>query len=268
MDNAVEMRHVCVRRGGREILNRVSWSVDEGQRWVVFGPNGAGKTTLIRLLAGRMCPDEGKIGVLGEDLGQTDPAQIRSLVGLSSADRDAKFPSPMSVLDAVRTAAYGVSVSFRESYAAQDDSRAMRLLADLGISHLARRTFSSLSSGEKKRVGIARALMPNPEILILDEPAAGLDLGGREQLLRSLEELARSQSAPVMVLVTHHAEEIPPGFTHALLLRGGQVFACGPLESVFTSERISSLFGMDLEISRHGGRFSVSARNTENMPGR
>lgn len=259
MRDVLELKDVIVRRNGRNILNRVNWRVNEGERWVVLGPNGAGKTTSIQLAAGRMFPSSGEVRVVGETLGHVDVNQLRPLVGLASASLDQRIPAGQHVLDVVRTAAYGQLARWREVYEDEDTQRARELMRELGVDDLADRVFQSISSGEMKRVGIARALMPNPEVLILDEPASGLDLGGRESLLKTLSGLAQQTYAPVLVLVTHHVEEIPEGFTHALILREGEVFAAGPIESTITSENLSEVFGLPLEVSSDHGRYAARA---------
>lgn len=261
MGDVLDVSDVVVRRGGRNIIDGVDWSVNEGQRWVVLGPNGAGKTTLIRLVSGRLHPTEGTVAIIGETLGKVDVAELHPLVGLASSALDERINDRERVLDVVRTGAYGVIGKWREEYEDLDDDRALELLDMLGVKDLADSHWGTLSSGEKKRVGIARALMPDPEILILDEPASGLDLGGRENLLASLSDLANAQYAPVMVLVTHHVEDIPHGFTHGLLLKDGKVAAEGELDEVMTSETLSSVFGVDVKVALDEGRYSArSAR--------
>lgn len=259
MGNVVSAQGVSVRRGGNDIVSDVSWRVNEGEHWVILGPNGAGKTTLAQVVSGRMHPTRGIVEILGERLGRVDVAQLRPLVGLSSAAVDAKIPPAERVLDVVRTAAYGMSGTWRERYTAHDTQRAYQLLAGLGMQGIEDRAFSSLSTGEKKRAGIARALMSNPEVLVLDEPASGLDLGGRENLLVTLTHLVNSPYAPVLLMVTHHVEEIPQGFTHALLMDHGRVFAQGEIESVITSENLSELFGLPIVVESKEGRFSARA---------
>ncbi|MGO1592291.1 MAG: ABC transporter ATP-binding protein [Ancrocorticia sp.] len=259
MRDVLELKDATVKRGGRNILEQVNWRVNEGERWVVLGPNGAGKTTSIQLAAGRMYPSSGEVRIVGETLGHVDVNQLRPLVGLASASLDAKIPSGQRVIDVVRTAAYGQLARWREVYEEEDSARAQELLEGLGVGGLAGRLFTTISSGESKRVGIARALMPNPEVLILDEPTSGLDLGGRESLLQTLSGLAHQAYAPVLVLVTHHVEEIPEGFTHALLLREGKVFAAGPIDETITSENMSRLFGLSLAIESSQGRYAARA---------
>ncbi len=255
----LQLRDVTIRRGATTILDAVSWSVAEGDRWVVLGPNGAGKTTLLQVASGRMHPTSGTAEVLGKRLGAVDVFELRPRVGVASAALADRIPGGERVLDVVLTAAYGTTGRWRERYEALDHERAHTLLEVFGVGQLAERTFGTLSSGERKRVQIARALMTDPELLLLDEPAAGLDLGGREELLGALTELARDQRSPVLVLVTHHVEEIPAGFTHGLLLQGGRVQAAGPLADVITPQHLSEAFGMELVVERHGERWSARA---------
>jgi iron complex transport system ATP-binding protein len=256
----LDLQDVTLRRGTTTILDSVSWRVAEGERWVVLGPNGAGKTTLLQIASARMHPTRGTATVLGARLGAVDVFELRPRIGVASAALAERIHPSERVLDVVLTAAYGMTGRWREEYEALDHERARVLLDVFGVAHLADRTFGTLSEGERKRTQIARALMTDPELLLLDEPAAGLDLGGREELLGALTELARDRRSPVMVLVTHHVEEVPAGFTHALLLRGGQVASAGPLEEVLTPEHLSAAFGLDLEVERHGERWSARAR--------
>lgn len=260
MGDVLEVNDVVVRRGGRRIVDKIDWSVNEGERWVVLGPNGAGKTTLVRLVSGRMHPTSGTVTIIGEELGHTDLSELYPLVGLSSSALDQRINDAETVLNVVRSAAYGVVGTWNERYEDQDDARALDLLEVLGVRRLAERTWGTLSSGERKRVGIARALMPDPEVLILDEPASGLDLGGREHLLSALSQLAGGAYAPVMVLVTHHVEDIPEGFTHGLLLKDGKVAAAGELSHVMTSETLSDVFDVELEVTLEGGRYTARAK--------
>ncbi len=260
MGDVLQVSNVVVRRGGRHIIDGIDWSVNEGERWVVLGPNGAGKTTLIRLISGRMHPTSGKVTIIGEQLGHTDVSELYPLVGLASSALDQRINDAETVLNVVRSAAYGLMGMWKEPYEEVDDERALGLLETLGVAELAEQRWGTLSSGERKRVGIARALMPDPEVLVLDEPASGLDLGGREQLLTSLSQLAGGIYAPVIVLVTHHVEDIPQGFTHGLLLKDGKVAAAGELEEVMTSQTLSSIFGVDVELKLDEGRYTARAK--------
>lgn len=250
---------VTVRRGGREILSHLTWEVGDGERWVVLGRNGAGKTTVVQLASARMHPTSGAVEILEERLGAVDIFELRPRLGLASAALAEAIPADERVLDVVLTASYGVTGRWRESYEDLDTDRATALLAAFGMSSMLERSYGTLSEGERKRTQIARALMTDPELLLLDEPAAGLDLGGREELVAALSELAADDRSPVLVLVTHHVEEIPPHFTHVLLLRDGAVQAAGPLAQVLTAENLTATFGVDLTVSEQDGRWSARA---------
>jgi iron complex transport system ATP-binding protein len=256
----LKLRGVSVRRETSLLLRNVDWTAHEDERWIVIGPNGAGKTTLLQVAATILYPTEGTVEVLGERLGDVDVFELRPRIGLTSASLAERVPSGEKVIDLVLTASYAILGRWKEEYESSDVTRAVELLDALGCAHLIRRRFSTLSEGERKRVQIARAMMPDPEILLLDEPAAGLDLGGREDLLRRLSTLANNPNAPMMVLVTHHVEEVPDGFTHAMLLRRGAVLAAGPIEDVFTAKNLSRCFGVPLEIERHEKRWRAWAR--------
>src|SRR5690606_15827231 len=260
MTSVLDLRGVSLRRGTTTILDGIDWHVADGERWVVLGRNGAGKTTLLQIAAGRMHPSAGTADVLGERLGRVDVFELRPRVGLSSAALADRIPGGEQVRDVVLTAAYGMTGRWREQYAELDLERAQDLLEAFDVARFAERTFSTLSEGERKRVQIARALMPDPELLLLDEPAAGLDLGAREDLVARLGTLANDPTAPTMVMVTHHVEEIPDGFTHALLLRRGSVVAQGKVEEVVTDEHLTACFGLPLRVERQGGRWYARAR--------
>jgi iron complex transport system ATP-binding protein len=260
MSDVLELAGVTVVRDGSTLLDSVDWSVSEGERWVILGPNGAGKTTLLQIAAARMHPTAGVAGVLGEVLGTVDVFELRPRIGLASASLSERLPGRERVADVVVTASYGVTGRWHEAYDELDHERAAELLRVLGVDHLADRTFGTLSEGERKRVQIARALMTDPELMLLDEPFAGLDLGGREDLVRRLGDIAADIYAPALVLVTHHVEEIPPGFTDVLLLRQGRVVAAGPLEITLTQENLEATFGLPLVLERHSDRWSARAR--------
>ena len=260
MDVVLNLKDVSLRRGAKTILDRVSWTVSDGERWVVLGRNGAGKTTMLQIAAGRMHPSSGTAEVLGERLGAVDVFELRPRIGVTSAALADRIPGSERVIDVVLTAAYGMTGRWREQYEALDHERARTLLDVFGVADLAERTFGTLSEGERKRTQIARALMTDPELLLLDEPAAGLDLGGREELLAALAELARDRRSPVLVLVTHHVEEIPAGFTHGMLLKDGAVHIAGPLAEVLTAHHLSEAFGLDLVVERHGERWTARGR--------
>jgi iron complex transport system ATP-binding protein len=260
MAGVIELAGVSVVRGGQTLLDDVSWVVEEDERWVVLGPNGAGKTTLLQIVGAQMHPTSGVAGVLDEVLGATDVFDLRPRIGFTSAAIADRIPRAERVHDVVVSASYAVLGRWRERYDDLDHERATALLRELGIAHLVDRTFGTLSEGERKRVQIARALMADPELLLLDEPAAGLDLGGREDLVDTLSVLAYEETAPATVLVSHHVEEIPPGFTHLMLLRGGSVVAAGPLESTLTEQALSETFAMHLRLSESDGRWHARRR--------
>lgn len=261
MASVLKLNRVTVSRGNKNILDTINWTVQDGERWVVLGPNGAGKTTLLSIAAARLHPTAGEVDILDEILGAVDVFELRPRIGISSAPVAAQIPANETVLNVVITAAYGVAGRWNEEYDSFDDNQGKALLNDWGIGHLADRTFGSLSEGEKKRALIARALMTDPEMLILDEPGAGMDIAGREDLVARLTNLALDPGAPATILVTHHLEEIPAGFTHALLLRDGKVVAAGPIEDTITTENVSATYGLDLDLTTHSnGRFSAFAR--------
>lgn len=255
MVEVLSFREVTVVRGGRPIVDRLNWQVSEDQRWVVLGPNGAGKTTLLQLAAAQLHPTSGQVHVLGEALGAVDVFDLRPRIGLASASLAERIPADELVRDVVVTAAWAVTGRWHESYEDTDTSRALGVLDLVGVSGLADRSFGTLSEGERKRVQIARALMTDPELLLLDEPAAGLDLGAREDLVTRLAGIATDRWAPVQVLVTHHVEEIPAGFTHVLLLREGRVVAAGPIREVLTGRMLSETFGTRLRSGRVRDRY-------------
>ncbi|HEY9408283.1 MAG TPA: ABC transporter ATP-binding protein [Jiangellaceae bacterium] len=259
MSDVLEFADVTLVRSASKLLDDVTWSVADGERWVILGPNGAGKTTLLQIAATQMHPTSGYAAVLGEMLGTVDVFELRPRIGLTSAALAERIPRGESVLDVVRTAAYGVLGRWRESYEDLDDDRARELLDRLGIGHLAGRTFGTLSEGERKRSQIARALMSDPELLLLDEPTAGLDLGGRETLVATMGAIASDPASPAMVLVTHHVEEIPPGFGHVLLLNGGRVVAAGPIHDTLTADNLAACFGLPLSVSHDNGRWIARA---------
>jgi iron complex transport system ATP-binding protein len=226
---------------------------------VVVGANGAGKSTLLQVLAGSLRPSTGAVTMLDEPLEEADLDELLPRIGWASAALADLIPARELVLDVVLTAAQGSLRRGAERYDRADVDRAVALLAQVGCRLLSQRSFGSLSEGERKRVQLARAVMTDPEILLLDEPAAGLDLGGREALLRLLSRLAGDSDAPVQVLVSHHVEEIPEGFTHALLLREGAVVAAGRIASTLTSSNLSATFGLPLRVLAHRGRWTARA---------
>ncbi|CAN5332533.1 ABC transporter ATP-binding protein [soil metagenome] len=261
MDPVLELADVSVRRDGATLIEGVHWTVEEDERWVVLGPNGAGKTTLLQVVSAQIHPTSGVAGILGEVLGTTDVFDLRPRIGLTSAALGERIPRDERVHDVVVSASYAVIGRWRERYEELDHLRADELLTEMGVAHLSERTFGTLSEGERKRVQIARALMTDPELLLLDEPAAGLDLGGREDLVSILSVLAMDETAPATVLVSHHVEEIPPGFTHVLLMRAGRVVAAGPLDHVMSEAVVSTTFGMPLQLSHEDGRWAARRRH-------
>jgi len=254
-DIVIEMAGVSVVRGSTTLLDNLSWTVELDERWVILGPNGAGKTTLLQLAAALLHPTSGAIGLLGEPLGLTDVFELRPRIGFASAAVAVRVRPEEVVRDLVVSAGYAVLGRWRERYEATDLDRATHLLDLMGVAGLADRPFGTLSEGERKRVQIARALMPDPEMLLLDEPAAGLDLGGREDLLARLSAIAEDADAPTLIMVTHHVEEIPAAFSHAMLLRAGAVVAAGLIRDVVTSANLSDTFGLPLRLTRSGDRY-------------
>ena len=257
MTSVLHLDDVSLHRGSHQILSHVSWSVDEGQHWVLLGANGAGKTTIARIASARLFPSSGTVDVLSERLGRVDVSELHPRIGLLSSALAADVQNGEKVLGVVLSASYGRIGRWREEYDDFDLERAHALLGALGAAHLVDRSWGTLSSGERKRVELARALMPDPEMLFLDEPASGLDLASREQLLAALTEIISSPDSPSMVLVTHHLEEIPEGFTHALTLREGKVVGSGPLQEVLTADTINTTFGMPLEVTYDRGRYAA-----------
>jgi iron complex transport system ATP-binding protein len=260
MGDVLDLIGVTVVRDGATLLEDVTWTVREGERWVILGPNGAGKTTLLQIAAARMHPTRGAVDVLGDRLGEVDVFELRPRIGLSSAAFAETLPAGERVEDVVLTAAYAIAGRWNERYDELDHRRSGDLLAAFGVRHLAERTFGTLSEGERKRVQLARSLMTDPELVLLDEPAAGLDLAGRETLVQDLGELAMDRRSPVLVLVTHHVEEIPPGFTHVLLLRRGRIVAAGPIAEALTDDTLSATFDLPLEVTNSGNRWSARLR--------
>jgi iron complex transport system ATP-binding protein len=258
-DAVLSMSGVAVVRDRATLLADVDWTVREGERWVVLGPNGAGKTTLMQVASAALFPSRGRVELLGEVFGAVDLSELRTRVGISSAALGDRIPPHERAMDVVVTASYGVLGRWQETYDAADTERASDLLARVGLRAFADRRFGTLSEGERKRVMLARALMTDPELLLLDEPAAGLDLGAREALLRLLTRLASDSGSPPTVLVTHHPEEIPVGTTHALLLARGRTVAAGPIADVLTGALLSRAFGLPLDVEERDGRYAARA---------
>ncbi|MDA2984886.1 MAG: ABC transporter ATP-binding protein [Actinomycetota bacterium] len=259
MQSLIEMKMVSLYRSGRPVLEKINWSVQEGERWVIIGPNGAGKTSLLSLISTYAFPTSGSLTVLGNAIGKIDSAQLKPRIGIaSSANLDLIEPDER-VIDFVLSSAYGIFGRWNEDYDLWDESRAKALLTVFGIKELAERNFASLSEGERKRSIIARSLMSDPELLLMDEPTAGLDLGAREDLLHRISTFASDPSAPASVIVTHHLEEIPAGSTHILVLDKGKIFAEGKIDQILTSQLLSDLYGIKISLEIREGRFFARA---------
>lgn len=260
MVNVLRFTDVSYLREGRPILDGVNWSVEDSERWVILGPNGAGKTTLMKLATAADYPSQGSVDVLDKRLGRVDIFELRNRLGFVSSATARRIPANELVRDLVLTAAYSVEGRWNEHYDDIDVRQAERILAEWDLGDYADHTFGTLSDGERKRAMIARAVMTDPEVLLLDEPSASLDLGARERLLQMLSGFAQSPSSPTMVMVTHHVEEVPPGFTHVLMLRGGRIQAAGPIADTLTAANLEATFGMPFDLSVTDGRYAAVAR--------
>ena len=258
-NRVLELHQVSVRRADKIILGPIDFAISAGERWVVLGPNGAGKSTLLQILATRIFPTHGRVIVLDKEMGKVDLWELRNRIGICGTLISEDIPYEETVRDVVLTAAYAVLGRWNEAYDLWDESRAVALLTTFGVRDLADRAYGTLSDGEKKRVQISRALMADPELLLLDEPTAGLDLGGREDLLKRFSDFAADPLAPASILVTHHIEEIPAGTTHALILKDGKVAVSGPIAQVITSEHMSAVFDLPMEVRHEGFRFFARA---------
>ena len=260
MKPVLEFNDVTLVRDDRTILNGINWSVSANERWVIVGPNGAGKTSLLKIASAQLHPTSGSASVLGERLGETNVFDIRTRVGFASTAIANRIPNSELVLDAVMTASYAITGRSKEKYDEVDERRAKRVLKEWSLAEYSDRPFGTLSDGEKKRTQIARAVMPDPELLLLDEPVASLDIGSREATIKILGNYASHPAAPAIIMVTHHLEEIPTGFTHALVINNGQIAASGPITSTLTTEKLSQAYGLELEVVLLGGRFAVRAK--------
>lgn len=245
---ALSLQNITVIRDGTRLLGPISWTVAASERWIILGANGSGKSTLLRVASMHLHPSEGTVRLLGEELGRTDVRLLRTRVGYASASLADSFRPTITCRDVVMTAKYAALEPWWHTYTDDDRGRAERLLAERGCAEHADRTFNTLSSGERQRVLLARTLMNEPAVVLLDEPTAALDLSGRELLVRELDGLAMDPSAPAMVLVTHHVEEIPAHFTHVLLMKHGTQVTAGPLESTLTDACLSETFEMPLRV--------------------
>lgn len=250
---------VSVVRDGKAILDNVSWTIDRSERWVIVGPNGAGKTTLLSLLASLLHPSAGTVNVLGETIGQTDVFELRPRVGFASSDMARRIPADETVMNAVLTAAWGVTGRWNEDYEDIDLRRATRVLSEWRLDDLANSPVGTLSDGERKRVQIARSVMTDPELLLLDEPAGSLDVGSREDVIEMLDHFASEPTSPAMVMVTHHVEEIPAGFTHLLVMSAGRILHQGPLADTLTGDVMSEAFRRPLSITHNNRRYQATA---------
>jgi iron complex transport system ATP-binding protein len=257
----LHLDRIVMRRGATTILDDVTFAVRPGERWLVLGANGSGKTSLLRIAALYEHPTSGTVDVLGERLGRTDVRVLRRRIGYASAALADQLRPALRALDAVRTARHAALEPWWHAYTAADDEQALACLGRMGVGGLAERELGTLSSGERQRVMLARTLMNDPAVVLLDEPSARLDLGGREQLVAALDDLAADAEAPPSVVVTHHVDDIPPSSTHVLLLRRGTVLAAGPVDDVLDAPGLSETFGLDLDLERRpNGRFSAWAR--------
>lgn len=256
---ALELTNVGLVRGQTVILDDINWVVSEGERWIVLGANGSGKTSLIRIASLYLHPSTGDVDVLGQRLGRVDVRRHRRRIGVVSASFADLLRPGLTATEIVMTAKYAALEPWWHEYDEADRARATELLDRFGCALLADHPFATLSSGERQRVQLARTLMTDPGLLLLDEPTAGLDLGGREDLVRRLGALATDPTTPATVLVTHHVDEIPPGYDHVLLLRDGRVTDSGPIDDILTSAALSECFGIEVTLERRNGRWSAFA---------
>jgi iron complex transport system ATP-binding protein len=256
---ALTFTGVDVVRGETPVLRGVDWVVADRERWAVLGPNGSGKTTMLQLASGYLHPTRGSVDILGQRLGRVDVRKLRERIGVVSAAVARMLVERVSAQNVVMSARHAALEPWWHSYDAGDHTRARGLLAVAGFEAVADRPFAVLSEGERQQVLIARTLMAEPDLLLFDEPAAGLDVGNRERLVARLGRLADDPLAPPIVLVTHHVEEIPAGFTHLLLLREGRVVAAGPITEVLRADTLSECFGLALTLRSEAGRWTCRA---------
>jgi len=257
----VRLDHVSVVRNGIALLDDISWQIGPGERWVLLGPNGSGKTTLLMVAGSSLWPTSGSVQILGERLGQVDMRALRTRIAVVSASVTRTLRREIPAIEVVMTGRYSALETWWNEYDDADRARAAALLADAGLEGpaLAERPFGHLSEGERQQVLLARALMSQPELLLMDEPAAGLDLGARERLLSRLATLATEPGQPPLILVTHHLEEIPPGMTHVALLQRARLVAAGPIDETLTGESVSEAFGIAVDVDRTDGRWTARA---------
>ena len=252
---AIALGGVTVQRDGVPVLRGIDWRVEIGDRWVILGPNGSGKTTLLQVAAARLWPTAGTVDVLGARLGHVDVRTLRPRVALVSGAVTRQLRADLPARDVVASGRHGALETWWNRYTSEDWEKADGLLTRGGVGELGDRPFGVISEGERQQVLLARALMSDPELILLDEPFAGLDLGARERLLVRLTSLAADPASPPVVLVTHHCEEIPPGFTHGALLAGGALVGAGRLAEVVTSARVSACFGLAVTVGCTDGRW-------------
>jgi iron complex transport system ATP-binding protein len=260
-EEVIRLEHVSVVRDGTALLEDVNWSVGLGERWVLLGPNGSGKTTLLNVVGASLWPTRGVVEILGDRLGRVDMRELRKRIVMVSASLSRTLRPGLSALDVVLTGRHAALETWWNEYSDHDREQARALLGNAGFGspEFAARSFGLLSEGERQQVLLARALMSEPQLLLMDEPAAGLDLGARERLLSRLSDLAADPEVPPLVLVTHHLEEIPAGVTHAALLRDATLVAAGPIGDVLTGESVSQTFGIRVAVDRRDGRWSARA---------
>ena len=256
---AVQLEGVSVIRDGVALLDDVRWRVRHGERWVLLGPNGSGKTTLLQVAGAQLLPSRGAATVLGERIGRTDLRALRSRVAFVSGAVTRRLRPGLTAREVVVTGRTGALEPWWHRYTDADWAAADRLLSEAGLGSASGRQFGVLSEGERQRVLLCRALAGEPALVLLDEPAAGLDLGARERLVTLLGALAQDPAVPTIALVTHHVEEVPPGFTHAALLRAGRIVSNGALSQVLTSAAVSSCFGTPVSIGHEAGRWAAHA---------
>jgi len=257
VSSALLCSHITLDLDGTRVLDDVTWEIRAGERWVVLGPNGAGKTTLLRIAALYQHPTSGTVDVLGQRLGRTDVRTLRERIAFSSPALAARLEPSMTAAQVVMTARYAALAPWWHQYTDADKERAIALLDRFRCKALADHKLPTLSAGERQRVLLARTLMTDPALVLFDEPTAGLDVGGREELISDLTRWAEDEHGPPLVLVTHHVEEIPPGFTHALVLKNGKVAAAGSLRATVTSDVLGNAFGIDLRIEESQGRYTA-----------
>jgi iron complex transport system ATP-binding protein len=249
----IELEHVRFERGGRAILDDVSWRLAEGEHWAIVGANGSGKTTLLQIAVGYLWPTDGAVRVLGRRYGEVDLRELRRHIGWVSSAFQAMVRPSQTARQVVLTGAQASTALFEKPSVAAA-RHADVLLEELACGPVVGSRFDVLSLGEQQKILIARALMSRPELLILDEACAGLDIGARENVLAAVDRIGRGRRASV-VFVTHHIEEIPPAITHVLVMKGGRVHAQGPKEAMLTGEVLSGALGLDIEVDSRHGRF-------------